>query len=46
MCLRDALIEMAAIRHQQLVAVDTDGAPIGVLVDVHALRTLRTGTGE
>jgi len=42
MSLRAALDEMAALRQQRLVAVDDEGRPVGLLVDVHALRTLRS----
>ncbi len=40
--LRTALAEMAAARHQRLIAVDDEDRPVGVLVDVHALHALRS----
>jgi predicted transcriptional regulator len=42
MSLREALAEMAASRNQRLLAVDDEGRPVGVLVDVHALHSLRS----
>jgi CBS domain-containing protein len=41
MSVREALAQMAGLRHQRLVVVDLEGAPVGVLVDVHALSALR-----
>jgi|SRR5579859_3975201 len=41
--LRTALEEMAAARHQRLVATDDDERPVGILVDVHGLLALRSG---
>jgi predicted transcriptional regulator len=46
MSLRDALAEMAAARHQRLLAVDAEGFPVGILVDVHALRALRASSND
>jgi CBS domain-containing protein len=39
---REALAQMAEIRHQRLVVIDAAGLPLGVLADVHALRALRS----
>jgi CBS domain-containing protein len=39
---REALAQMAEIRHQRLVVIDAAGIPLGVLADVHALRALRS----
>jgi CBS domain-containing protein len=44
--LREALAEMAAARHQRLVAVNGDGLPTGILVDVYALQALRAASAD
>jgi CBS domain-containing protein len=46
MSVREALDQMAGLRHQRLVVVDEEGAPVGVLVDVHALSALRANRSE